>query len=249
MKIWTDIETVPAEDRQKYLDEAKENFKAPSSLTKGQAGADLGITGDKLKYTSADDIKAQWEKEMASVKSEEVGDQLWRKTALDGTYGRCLAVGWSVGDSPEVSYCDPTKGSEGDMIQSTFDDMAKALATRQPGAHGRKPLFIGHNIPFDLKFLFRRAVILGIKPPFELPFYGRHNQDYYCTSRAWCEYGERISLDNLCRALGIEGKNGFDGSMVCDAWLNGEEDRIKTYCADDVRKAKLIYERLNFVTG
>lgn len=247
MKIYTDIETVPSEDRQSYLDDAKENFKAPSSLTKGKAGADLGITGDKLKYTSADDIKAQWERDMASVKSEEVGDQAWCKTALDGTYGRVLCVGWSMGDDMQTPYNDPREGSEGDLIQNAFDSMDEALSTRQPGAHSRKPLFIGHNVVFDLKFLFRRSVILGIKPPFDLPFYGRHNVDFYCTSKAWCEYGERISLDNLCKALGVKGKDGFDGSMVCDAWLAGEHDKIREYCADDVRRVINIYRKLQFL--
>ena len=247
MNVYIDIETLPSADRQFYLDDAKENFKAPSSLTKGQAGADLGITGDKLKYTSADDIKAKWEKEMASAKSEEVGDAAWRKTALDGTHGRTLSVGWSLGDGVEVTYCDYQNRSEGDLLQDTFDRIDQDMCARNPGAKGRPPFFVGHNVVFDLKFLFRRSVILGIKPPFALPFNGRHNSDFYCTSKAWCEFKEYISLDNLCQALGVQGKDGFDGSMVCDAFLNNEHDKIKEYNADDVKRVIGIYKRLNFL--
>lgn len=247
MNCFMDIETLPSADRQSYLDAAKENFKAPSSLTKGQAGADLGLTGDALKYTSADDVKAQWERDMAATKSEEVGDQAWRKTSFDGTYGRALSVGFSFGDEVEVKYCDHESQSEGDLLQDSFDAIDAALCKRNPSAKGRPPFFVGHNIPFDLKFLFRRAVIIGVKPPFGLPFFGRHNQDFYCTSKAWCEYGERVSLDNLCKALGLKGKDGFDGSMVCDAFYNGEHDRIKEYNVDDVEKVIGIYNRLNFL--
>ncbi|WP_284692740.1 3'-5' exonuclease, partial [Escherichia coli] len=36
------------------------------------------------------------------------------------------------------------------------------------------PVFIGHNIAeFDLKFLFQRAVVLGVKPPKVIPFGAR----------------------------------------------------------------------------
>ncbi len=63
---------------------------------------------------------------------------------------------------------------------------------------------------------------------------------------AWCDFKERISLDNLCQALGIKGKDGFDGSMVYDTWAAGEHERIKTYQADDVDKVAAAHKRLTF---
>jgi len=245
MNVYIDIETLPSPDRDAFIQDARDNFKAPSTLTKGQAGADLGITGNDLKFASADDIKARWEKEMASVKADEVGDEKWRRTALDGTYGRVLAIGYKVDrGETKVVYC--YSEDEAGFLMAAFSEIMEDLESVHDQASKRKPVFIGHNVVFDLKFLFRRAAILNVKPPFDLPFQGRHENSFYCTSKAWCEFKEYISLDNLCKALGIPGKDGFDGSMVYDAWANGEHDKIREYCADDVNKVVAIHKRLTF---
>ena len=244
MDCFIDIETLPSADRQPFIDDAVENFRAPSSLTKAKAGEDLGITGDKLKFMPADEVKAKWEKEMASEKAEEVGDEAWRKTALDGTRGRVLCAAVNTGNDTRVAYGDTE--DEADTLRHIFSTILEMCSEVHPEADKRKPFFIGHNVTFDLKFLFRRAVILGIRPPFSIPFQGRHNKDFYCTMQAWCDFKETISLDKLCKALGIEGKEGFDGSKVYDAWANGEHDRIKQYCADDVNKVIKLHDKLTF---
>lgn len=245
MKIYIDIETLPSADRDSYIQDARENFKAPSTLTKAQAGADLGLEGNELKFAPADEVKARWEKEMASVKADEVGDEKWRKTALDGTHGRVLAIGYRV-DRGETKVLYRDYDDEAAFLRGAFDQIMADASEHHDQANKRQPFFIGHNVVFDLKFLFRRAVILGVKPPFDLPFQGRHDGAFYCTSKAWCEFKEYISLDNLCKALGIQGKDVFDGSMVCDAWLNGEHERIAEYCADDVNKVVALHKKLTF---
>lgn len=245
MRVYIDIETLPSADREPFIQDARDNFRAPSSLTKGQAGADLGLEGNELKFASADDVKARWEKEMAAVKADEVGDEKWRKTALDGTHGRVLAIGYRV-DRGETKVLYRESEDEAGFLRDSFDHIVADCSEHHDQANKRQPLFIGHNVVFDLKFLFRRAVILGVNPPFDLPFQGRHDGAFYCTSKAWCEFKEYISLDNLCKALGIPGKDGFDGSMVYDAWAAGEHDKIREYCADDVNKVVAIHKRLIF---
>ena len=38
------------------------------------------------------------------------------------------------------------------------------LSGRSPSSHGRMPTWVGHNVrDFDLRFLFHRAVMLGIQ--------------------------------------------------------------------------------------
>lgn len=237
MEIYVDIETIPCADRQSYIDDARANFKAPSGLTKEQAGKDLGLVGDALKYATKDSVIAQWEAVMASTKADEVGDQNWRKTALDGAKGRILSIAHKSQHGSNVVI--GTEHEEALTINAFFQAVAE-------DCEDRPPYFIGHNAVFDLKFLFRRSAILGIKPPFDLPFKGRHGSDYFCTSQAWCAYGEYISLDNLATALGLGGKGDFDGSMVCDAWLAGEYEKIRDYNLDDVLLTEKVHRALTF---
>lgn len=61
MHTFLDIESIPGQTSfETFLKDAKENFKAPSDLTKGQACEDLGLTGDAAKYTSKDDAIKLW---------------------------------------------------------------------------------------------------------------------------------------------------------------------------------------------
>ena len=48
------------------------------------------------------------------------------------------------------------------------------------------------------------------------------------------------------KALGIPGKDGMDGSMVCDAFLQGRIAEIAEYCKGDVERTRQIYKRMTF---
>jgi DNA polymerase elongation subunit (family B) len=109
------------------------------------------------------------------------------------------------------------------------------------------PYFIGHYIAgFDLKFIMHRAMILGVKPPFPINFNGRHRSDFFCTMQEWAGYRDTVSLDNLCKYFGIEGKGDVDGSMVWDMVLAREFDKLDEYVRDDVAKVKRVYRKQTF---
>ena len=56
-----------------------------------------------------------------------------------------------------------------------------------------------------------------------------------------------MSQNNLCKALGIEGKPGdIDGSKVWDFYKAGKIDRIEEYNRHDVETVEKIYNRINF---
>lgn len=99
IELTFDIETVP-DQRPGALDsilaDTIANFKAPSTLTKEQAAIDLGITSkDDIKFTSKDAMIARWERELVAVKAQEVAEEKWRKTALDGSRGELAVIGWA----------------------------------------------------------------------------------------------------------------------------------------------------------
>ncbi|MDB4726131.1 hypothetical protein OAF54_01750 [bacterium] len=246
MNITIDIETIPQQGDalELEIEEAKNNFKAPSSLTKTQAAKDLGITDSKeIKYTSADDMRARWEREMPEINPAiivESAEKEWRKTSFDGGKGEVISIAWAVEDGEIEGEYRHLGDCESTMIRSCFDFIHHQL-------NDRPPFFIGHNIEFDLKFLFRRAVVLGIKPPFELPHNGRHGVQYWDNMIAWCGFKDRISQDNLAKALGLKGKpDAIDGSLVWDYVKAGKELEVSNYNIDDVDQCRQIYNKLNF---
>jgi hypothetical protein len=111
--------------------------------------------------------------------------------------------------------------------------------------------WIGHYISgFDLRFLLNRAIVLGVKLPSALilprdikPW----SDNVFDTMTAWAGNKDRISQDNLAQALGLAGKGDFDGSMVAEAWANGEHAKIADYCRSDVETVRAIYRKFQAV--
>jgi hypothetical protein len=251
MITFLDIETIPGQGCfDSFLTEAKENFKAPSDLSKAKACADLGLTGDDAKYTSRADAIVQWEEKFSQEKAPEVAEQEWRKTSFNGAIGELVSIAWAAEDDEVISVQrhaafngdELLLSSEAEMLEDFYSQLEKRL-------NKRKPFFIGQFIGgFDLPFLFHRSVILRVRPPFDLPFNGRHDSNFYDTQIAWAGYKGRMSQDNLCKALDIKGKpDDIDGSKVWDFVKAGDVDRVAEYNRDDVEKNREIYKRINFI--
>lgn len=251
IELTFDIETIP-DQRPGALDaimaDTLANFKAPSGLTKEQAANDLGMTDkDEIKYTSKDAMIARWEKELAGIKSVEVAEAAWRKTALDGSRGEIAVIGWAFGDEPPNALHRDMESHDGerDLLREFFLDLKDHISMK--GGSFRDVRFIGHNIEaFDLRFLFQRAVINGVKPPVSLTP-SRYSDSLYDTMTVWAGWQNRISLDALCRALGIPSpKNGIDGSQVWDYVRDGKIIEVADYCAVDVTATREAYRRMTF---
>lgn len=221
MNIPIDIETIPQQPEQEARLVIAETIQHPGSMKKPET------------------IQA-WhngEGQYAGVKDALIEEQ-YRKTSFDGAKGQICSIAWAVRDNIEVS---KPGSNEGDILENFFSSIRNDL-------NGRPPYFVGHYIGgFDLKFIFQRAVVLGIKPGFDLCQWGRHDRNFYDTMLAWAGYGGSISLDNLCKALGIEGKGEeIDGSKVWDFYKDGKHQEIADYNKQDVEKIIRVYDRLTF---
>lgn len=230
MNIFLDIETIPGQPEEMIKAEIAKTIQAPATMKKPETIEEWH--SGKGKY--------------AGVKEAAI-EKAYRDTSFNGALGQVVSIAFAVGnESPEVFFRNNYKiDCEEWLLQSAFAAIETVLAKQQ---HQTTPYFIGHYIGgFDLKFLYHRAVVLGIKPSFSLPFSGRHGSDFYCIQQAWAGFKEKISQDNLCKALGIEGKPGdIDGSKVWDFVEAGKADRVAEYNCDDVEKVRRIYNRLNF---
>jgi hypothetical protein len=241
--ITLDIETTPdmrPGKRDAYIQASRENFRAPSTLTKEQAANDLGLTdASEIKFTSKDAMLARWVERFRDEKADEVGDTEWRKTSFDGAKGQICCIGVALDD------CDPiaiASDDEAHILRTFFALVDKHILR----SNLRRPTFIGHNIAgFDLRFVFQRAVINRVPVPIWWPHNARPWDDSINdTMLMWAGHGNRISLANLCNALGIESDNEMDGSMVCDMVMAGRLQEVADYCADDVRITRECWRRM-----
>jgi len=247
MNVFMDIETIPSQKegvKAQFIKESVDNFKAPSGLTKGQAAKDLGMTDADVKFIGKDDMVAKWEAHFAPIKAESVGIENWKKTSFDGAQGELFSIAWAVGDGAvwgKYRTLEADGFSESDLLQWFFELLSEDIGNL-------KPFFIGNYIGgFDLKFLFKRAVILGVKPPFPLPHFGRHEQHFYDLQQAWEGYNGRASLDSMCKALGVPGKpDDIDGSKVWEFVEAGKYQEVMDYNKLDVEETRVVYNRFTF---
>jgi hypothetical protein len=250
MDVTIDIETIPNQDPA-VLDAIRaslaDNFKAPSTMTKEQACKELGMTDpDKIKFTSKDSALAAWAERFKEEKGEEAAQELWRKTSFDGGSGQIAVVGIALDDAEPITfYSEDWANDEAKVLRAAFD----AIKDVYTPSSDRRPVFIGHYVTeFDLRFIFQRAVVLGIKPPSIIPFHARPWDDHvFDTMTRWAGIKGSVKLDKLCDALGLAGKTeGMDGSQVWDYVKAGRIAEVATYCANDVRMARAAYKRMTF---
>lgn len=228
MKIFIDIETIPKQPEDETKAEIAKTIQAPAAMKKTETIKDWH--NGKGKYEGV---------------KEKAIEEAYRKTALDGTNGEVISC--VISNSVDfASFNRNIADSETELLKSIFTAISDTL-TR----HGSQvaPYFIGHYVPFDLKFLWHRAVINSVKPNFALPFDGRHGKDYYDNMQAWAGFKGRISQDNLCKALGMEGKrNEVNSSNVWDFVKAGEIGKVSEYNKQDVIDVMEVYNRINFIS-
>lgn len=178
-------------------------------------------------------------------KARKLIDEEHRKTALNGAFGEVVVVAWAVDDGPvsylQRHYKDPAGEAR---VLAAFAEVLR----REIDGEARTEL-VGHNIlGFDRPFLRQRGIVCRVAlpaivsddtiKPWALPV--RDTMAIWCGSQR-----ERISLDNLCRALGIPGKgHGLDGAHVWDAIQAGRIDDVTAYCCADVERVRACFNHI-----
>lgn len=194
-------------------------------------------------------IAAWWQNE-----SEAAREVAFDKAALAPETGEIIAISAVSDSGHEFSRCRAIYQPEVDLIQQFYDvteSWLQAEAAKLPAiasAWPTDPLYpICHNSEFDLTYLWKRSKILRVQVPDWLPSPGARPGKYHgCTMVRWSGPQGRISLDRLCRLLGIESpKNGsIDGASVGAAWQAGRTEHIQQYNLRDARAVQAIWERL-----
>lgn len=218
MNIIFDIETIPCQ-LPGIREEISETVTPPGNMSKSET-------------------LAAWEKDKKPALIEEA----YRKTALDGTFGQIVCIGFAF-DASAIDSVDDQHRNEADVIRAFFDEIDRAY---DPSSHTR-PRFIGHSIVgFDLRYVWQRAVINRVKVPAWFPYKAKPWDDsVFDTMTEWAGVGKFIGMGKLCKVFGIEGKpDDIDGSTVWDHYQAGNIEKIAEYCRGDVERTREIYRRM-----
>jgi len=221
--IYFDIETIPCQ-LPGALDEFKAAVTAPGTYKKPES-------------------IAEWLRE----NRDSEGEAAWLKTSFDGGMGHVVCIGLAVQDGPAVSYqlpadgyCTNLRNEETRVLQDFFSHLTDA-------GHS---VLVGHNIiGFDLPFLWKRCMVLGVKPPLWFP---RNPSKYSSemvrdTMNLWdMEQRAGGSMDRICRLLGIPGKGDVSGADVWPMVKAGDVEAVAAYCRGDVERTRAMFKRMSF---
>lgn len=169
---------------------------------------------------------------------ENKGDAI-AKTSFDGAWGQVVCIGFKFDEEPAHAFT----GDEVDILRN-FAEVVGQLPI-----HKRQTLqVVGHNVSsFDMRFLYQRYIINQVRPP-ALPWKAKPwDGQIFDTMTEFAGVGNRISLDKLAKALGLEGKGEIDGSMVWPMYREGRIAEIAEYCKADVELTFQVFQKLTFV--
>jgi len=173
-------------------------------------------------------------------------DDAVSKTGLDGAFGQVCCIGYDLlnDGNPNAIY-----GLDESQLLCDFNEALDSI----PHNLWSAIVIVGHNVSaFDLRFLFQRYIVNGIKPhPIINVAASAKTWDnqVYDTMTKFAGYGNRISLDKLCMALGVPTPKGdMDGSMVGQYVADGRIDEVADYCKKDVAATRAVYRRMTFST-
>lgn len=162
-------------------------------------------------------------------------DEYFRLTSFQGEFGRIFCIGYAINDQP----AEVLTGDEKNILIE-FWQIAKDI-----------DLFVGHNImDFDFRFIYKRSIILGVRPTQEISFARYRNSPIFDTMKEWDKWSKHsTSLHKLSVALGVNSPKdqGIDGSKVYDFFLAGKTEEIAKYCVRDVEATREVYKRICFI--
>lgn len=113
---------------------------------------------------------------------------------------------------------------------------------------GRDWRFVTYNgLAFDVPFLLRRSIYLGVAPSVGLPTRPFALDSHFDVMRVlsnW-ERADAVRLEIVAALLGLtKSPTGMEGSQVFGLWQAGRADDIEAYCLGDVRLTYDIFLRI-----
>lgn len=216
-----------------YLD--IETIGAPSPEMVEEITSSITAPGN---YKKPETI-AEWERD---TKPGLVREAL-AKTSLNGVAGQIVCIGWAWNDGEASSVVDSDE-------RALIDGALHVITERRPEGFNR-PVIVGHNVAqFDIRFLWQRAFVLGVKLPAWFPRDPKAwDQNIHDTMQMWGGARDYVSLDALCKAMGLPGKGNITGADIQGMYDRGEHEAIASYCLADIERVRSVHQRMLVAYG
>lgn len=167
------------------------------------------------------------------------GAEAHARTSLDGAYGEVIMIGYAFGsEEPRIIH----EKNERDALSRFWEVLAE---WREKNPYGVLQ-WVGHNVRFDLRFLWQRSLVrdvrVSVMPPYDASPWSDLVVD---TGQLWSgDPRERVALATITQALGIEHDDSVTGGDVWALVRGGDLERVRGHCLEDVRVTRLVHERM-----
>lgn len=215
--IYLDIETTPPE-KAGIFERIKAEIRPPAN------------------YKKQETIE-KW----LAEEGEAAATEQFNKLALDGLYGQIVCIGFAVDDQP-VKTITANGCHENELIARAFAEI-DALSLNPATGHNDILQIVGHNIEFDIRFLYQRAVRYGIRIPRSLRETFKPGQSQYATvdtMKIWSGYRGYVKLKDLAREMLGDAGDDIDGKDVAATWAINP-DEVERHCALDVNRVRRLH--------
>lgn len=238
-----DIETVPVQDPKLI-----EAIVAEAFADAETEASNIQAPGN---YKDPEKIAQFVAEKQASILSDakKTAQEKVLRTSLNGDYGMVAVVGLVINEGPVKTIFHPEwQGAKHDE-RSILVGLNNQLEEMVQDPHGTS--CVGHNhLSFDMPFLLKRFVIHSVTPHPMIKFAANAkpwSPGVNDTMTMWAGVGNRISLDRLCRILGVQTPKGaIDGSKVFEYIQAGKIAEVAAYCAHDVVATREVFKRMSF---
>ncbi|HLA54682.1 MAG TPA: 3'-5' exonuclease [Flavobacterium sp.] len=195
-----------------------------------------------------DEMKQLWEQKTQYQRRDEyTPEDFYDRAGIWAEFGKiiCISVGYFTFKSDIRHF----------RVTSFFGDEKKILSDfnnlLNNHFNGPQHLLCGHNAKeFDIPFIARRMIILGVPIPNKLNLFGKKPWEipHLDTLELWKfgDYKHFTSLKLLTKILGIPSPKGdIDGSQVGHVfYVEKDIDRIVTYCEKDTIAVAQVFLKL-----
>jgi len=180
----------------------------------------------------------------------------YKEAGIYSEFGRafCITLGQFMAEDPDSpgAYAFKVKSFYGDNEMDILLDICKVFNSYSGEGRGAgyTNSLVGHNIKeFDIPFLCRRLLINGIPLPPIINVAGLkpwETKQLIDTMDLW-KFGDIKSFSSLKLLSAVfnipSPKEGIDGSMVYQAYLDGRGREIAEYCGRDVVTVARLLQR------